>query len=111
MGIENNISTMTIPVVSPDNSRHFASLGEILQQQKLTVSSFELENHLLSFYFLALVLAVISWVIDISFCSIAGLKLDRNVIALEWYLTSDSSILYHQDTVTKKMPVRIWIYS
>ena len=31
MGIINN--TMTIPVPSPDNSRHFATLCEILQPQ------------------------------------------------------------------------------
>ena len=40
MGIENNISTMTIPAISPDNSRHFAILGEILHQKQVVVSSF-----------------------------------------------------------------------
>ena len=60
MGIENNISTMTIPVISPDNSRYFATLNEILQQQQVVVSSCELESLLFILYFLALDLAVIS---------------------------------------------------
>ena len=46
MGIENNISPMTIPVISPDNSRHFVTLDEILQQQQVVVSSCELESHI-----------------------------------------------------------------
>ena len=40
MGIENNISTMTILVISPDNSGYFAILGEILHQKQVVVSSF-----------------------------------------------------------------------
>ena len=100
MGIENNISTMTIPVISPDNSRHFATLDGILQQQKVVVSSCESENHLFTLFFLAIILAVISWIEDISICSIAGLESDTDGIVLEWSLTSVSSTTYQQDTVT-----------
>ena len=91
MGIENNISTMTIPVISPDNSKHFAILGEILQQQQVVVSYSELENQFFTLFFLALILAVIALVVAISTCSIAGLEFNTNVIALEWSLTSVSS--------------------
>ena len=51
---------MTIPVISPDNSRHFAILGEILQQQKVVVSSLELENHFFTLFILEIFWAVIS---------------------------------------------------
>ena len=103
MGIENNISTMTIPVISPDDSRHFATLGEISQQQMLVISYRKLENHPFILFFLALNLVVISWVVDIAFCSITELELDTNIIALEWSLTSVTSIIYQQATLTKTM--------
>ena len=81
---------MTTPVISPDNSRHFATLDGILQQQKVVVSSCELESHLFTLFFLALGLAVISWVVE---TSTTGLELDTIVIVLEWSLTSFSSII------------------
>ena len=59
IGIENNISTMTIPVISPDNSRHFATLDGILQQQQVVVSSCEIESLLFILFFIVLDLAVI----------------------------------------------------
>ena len=51
---------MTIPVISPDNSRHFATLDEILQQQQVVVSSSELENNFFSLFFFTLGLVVMS---------------------------------------------------
>ena len=102
MGIENNISTTTTPVISPVNSRHFAISGEILQQQQVVVTSSELENQFLTLFFLALILAVISLVVAISICFIAGLELDTNVIALEWSLTSVSSFCVNE-TLTYKL--------
>ena len=83
MGIENNISTMTITVISPDNSKHFAISGEILQQQQVVVTSSELENQFFTSFFLPLILAVIPLVVVISICSIAGLELDTTLVALE----------------------------
>ena len=92
---------MTILVPSPDNSRHFATLVEILQPQISDIILWTRESCLHS-VFTATYLSVIFWVLESSICFIGG-ELDRNVIALEWSLNFVSSIIYQQGTVTNKI--------
>ena len=59
IGIDSKISTMTIPIVSADISKHFETLGEILQQQQVVVSrSGELESKPFPMFFTAFPLYV-----------------------------------------------------
>ena len=97
MGIMNNISTMTIPVISLDDSKHFANLGGILHQQNVVVSSFELDSHP---FFIVLSCTVISRVVEISIFSNGWLESDTNV----------SSIIYQQDSLANKYNYKLNLF-
>lgn len=74
---------MAIPIISADISKHFETLGEILQKQQVVVSrSGELESKVFPLFFTAFPLyfdlkEFFSLEMEISNCSIVDFGLDR----------------------------------